>query len=254
MPDREPERGQRPEPPLTGRQRLLRAMRRPSRAQAVVAVLLAVVGFAAVTQVRATEVDNSYAGLREQDLIDVLNGLAGATQRAETEIARLESTRRDLQTSTDNRQAALAQAQERADTLAIMAGLVPVTGPGIRVTVTENGAPVDVNTILDTMEELRAAGAEAMQFNGKVRVVAQTAVEPAPGGIYVDGHLLTAPYVIDAIGDPHNLTGGMTFPEGPRQQFESDGQSVQIEQLQSLDIESTVDATAPDFAQPDTSQ
>ena len=171
-----------PKPP-TGRERLLTALRRPSRAQAVVAVLLAVVGFAGVTQVRATEVDDTYAGLREQDLIDVLNGLAGATQRAETERARLESTRRDLQTSTDNRQAALAQAQERADTLAIMAGQVPVTGPGIRVTIDEDGAPVKADTVLDTIEELRTAGAEAMQFNGKVRVVAQTAVEPAVGGI-----------------------------------------------------------------------
>ena len=246
---------QRPEQAApTGRQRLLSALRRPSRAQAVVAVLLAVVGFAGVTQVRATEVDNSYAGLREQDLIDVLNGLAGATQRAETELARLESTRRDLQTSTDNRQAALAQAKERADTLAIMAGQVPVTGPGIRVRIEEDGAPVNVDTVLDTIEELRAAGAEAMQFNGKVRVVAQTAVEPAVGGLYLDGHLLTAPYVIDVIGDPHNLAGGMTFPSGPRQQFEEDGQSVSIEQLQSLDIESTVDVPAPDFAEPDASQ
>jgi uncharacterized protein YlxW (UPF0749 family) len=249
-----PERSTPPQPP-TGRERLLSALRRPSRAQAVVAVLLAVVGFAAVTQVRATEVDNSYAGLREQDLIDVLNGLAGATQRAETELARLESTRRDLQTSTDNRQAALAQAQERADTLAIMAGQVPVTGPGIRITIDESQAPLkNVDTMLDTIEELRAAGAEAMQFNGKVRVVAQTAVEPAVGGLYVDGHLLTAPYVIDVIGDPHNLAGGMTFPSGPRQQFQEDGQSVTIQQLQSLDIESTVDAPAPDFAQPDPSQ
>ena len=79
-------------------------------------------GFAAVTQVRANEVDNTYAGLREQDLIDVLNGLAGTTQRAETEIARLETTRDDLQSSTDSRQAALPQAQDRSDTLASWPG------------------------------------------------------------------------------------------------------------------------------------
>ena len=77
----------------TGRQRLLAALKRPARAQVVVAILLAAVGFSAVTQVRANEVDNTYAGYREQDLIDVLNGLAGTTQRAESEIARLEATR-----------------------------------------------------------------------------------------------------------------------------------------------------------------
>jgi len=251
MPDTKPRT---PTEPGAGRQRLRTALLKPSRAQVVVAVLLAVVGFAAVTQVRATEVDNTYAGLREQDLIDVLNGLAGTTQRAEAEIARLESTRRDLQSSTDSRQAALAQAQDRADTLAILAGLVPVTGPGIRITITEDSAPVDVDTMLDTIQELRAAGAEAMQINGKVRIVAQSSVEEAAGGIYVDGTLLSAPYVIDVIGEPHTLTGGMTFLQGPQAQFEEDGQSVQIDELQSLDIESVRDPRQPDYAQPDTSQ
>ena len=79
----------------------------------MVGVLLAVVGFAVVTQVRANEVDDTYAGYRQQDLIDVLNGLAGTTQRAEAEIARLESTRDDLQSRHQRRQAALEQAQER---------------------------------------------------------------------------------------------------------------------------------------------
>ena len=251
MPDTEPRT---PPAPETGRQRLRTALTRPTRAQVVVAVLLAVVGFAAVTQVRANGIDDSYAGLREQDLIDVLNGLAGTTQRAESELSRLEATRRDLQSDTDARQAALTQAQERADTLAIMAGLVPVTGPGIRVTVTEDTAPVKVDTMLDTIQELRAAGAEAMQFNGKVRVVAQTSVEEAAGGISVDGTLLTAPYVIDVIGEPHTLSGGMTFLEGPKAQFEEDGQSVQIDELQSLDIQSVREPDQPRYAEPDSSQ
>ena len=115
----------------SGRQRLLGALMRPSRSQAVVGVLLALVGFAAVTQVRFSTVDNRYASLREQDLIDVLNGLAGTSQRAESEITRLQQTRDDLQSRTGAREAALAQAQQEADTLAVMAGLVPVTGPGI---------------------------------------------------------------------------------------------------------------------------
>lgn len=253
MPDTEPRTSPTPAPE-TGRQRLRSALTRPTRAQVVVAVLLAVVGFAAVTQVRANGIDDSYAGLREQDLIDVLNGLAGTTERAESELSRLEATRRDLQSDTDARQAALTQAQERADTLAIMAGLVPVTGPGIRVTVTEESAPVDVDTMLDTIQELRAAGAEAMQFNGKVRVVAQTSVEEAAGGITVDGTLLTAPYVIDVIGEPHTLSGGMTFLEGPKAQFEEDGQSVEIDELQSLDIQSVREPDQPRYAEPDDAQ
>ena len=78
------------------------------------AVLLALVGFAGVTQVRTNQVDDTYAGLREQDLIDILNGLAGTTQRAQAEIQRLEETRDDLQSDTSARQAALEQARQQA--------------------------------------------------------------------------------------------------------------------------------------------
>ena len=238
----------------TGRQRLTHALMHPGRAQVVVAVLLAVVGFAAVTPVRGHQVDDTYAGYREQDLIDVLNGLAGTTQRAQAEISRLESTRQDLQSNTDARQAALTQAQDRADTLAILAGLVPVTGPGIRVTVTETDTPINIDTVLDMIEELRAAGAEAMQVNGKVRIVAQSSIEDAAGGISIDGTVLTSPYVFDVIGDPHTLSGALSFPSGPTEQFEEAGATVDVNELKSLDIESVRQPGQTEYAQPDLGQ
>ncbi|GAA4365006.1 DUF881 domain-containing protein [Nocardioides caricicola] len=239
-----------PETP-TGRERLRRALTRPSRGQLVVAVLLAAVGFAAVTQVRFNEVDDSYGSLREQDLIDVLNGLAVTSQRAEAEIARLESTRDDLLSDTGAREAALAQAQKDADTLSILAGLVPVTGPGIRLTVTEQETAVEVQDMVDTFQELRTAGAEAMQVNGQVRVVASTAVEDATGGLLIGGELVTSPYVIDVIGAPDTLAAAVEFPSGPRDLFEEDGATVEVDELSSLDIESTVKLPKAEYADPE---
>lgn len=243
------------QPAPSGRQRLFRALVRPSRSQAMVAVLLAVLGFAAVTQVRFNEVDNTYGSLREQDLIDVLNGLAGTSQRTEAEIARLQRIRDDLLSDTGSREAALAQAQDEADTLSILAGLVPVTGPGIRVTVTEQTGTVQVQSLVDTLQELRTAGAEAIQINGQVRVVVDTAVEDVSGGLLVGGELVTSPYVIDVIGEPHTLaSSGIDFPDGPRDLFEDDGASVVVDELASLDIESVVKPSKPEYAEPDTAQ
>lgn len=238
----------------TGRQRLVEALSHPSRGQAVVGVLLAVVGFAAVTQVRSTDLDDTYAGYREQDLIDVLSGLAGTTQRAEDELSRLEETRRDLESSTDARRAALSVEKERADTLAILAGLVPVTGPGVRITINETTAPIDIDTLLDTIQELRAADAEAIEVNEQVRVVAQSAIEDGVGGISIDGALLSAPYVIEVIGEPNELSGAMTFPSGPQSDFEADGATVQVQELTSLDIESVQEPPQPRYAEPDPGQ
>ncbi len=241
-------------PARSGRQRLNDALLRPTRAQMIVAALLAVVGFAAVTQMRAYEVDDNYDGYREQALIDVLNGLAGTSQRAQAEITRLEQARAELQSSTSAREAALQQARTRADTLEILAGTVPVTGPGIRITVTETEGPVDIDSVLDTIQELRGAGAEAMQFNGRARVVAETSFEDGIGGIYVDDLLLEPPYVIDVIGNPSALSGGLSFALGPISQLEGDGAVVDVVELQAVDIESVRPQPQADFAEPDTAQ
>jgi uncharacterized protein YlxW (UPF0749 family) len=234
----------------TGRARVVDALRKPSRRQVVVGLLLAVLGFGVVTQMRTYEVNDTYAGYTQQALIDVLNGLAGTTQRAEAELARLEETRSRLQSDTSAERAATEQARAEIDSLEVLAGVVPVTGPGIRITITEETGPVDIDSLLDTVQEMRTAFAEAMQINGQVRIVASTSFEDGVGGIYVDGTLLEPPYVIDVIGDPATLKGGMVFPEGPIAQLEDDGAEVQVEELQSLDIESVTTVERPEFAQP----
>lgn len=235
--------------PDSGRQRLWHALWHPGPSQRIVAGLLALVGFAAVVQLRATHQDDTYAGYRESELIAVLNGLSGTTQRIQVAIARLQDSKSRLEDETSAEQAALQQTEGQVDTLSILAGLVPVTGPGIRITITEETGAVDIDSMLDTIQELRAAGAEAMQINGTVRVVAQTSFEDGTGGILVDGTLVRSPYVIDVIGEPHTLAGSLTFPEGPKSQMEDDGATVSTEELQSIDITAIHDNTRPQYAQ-----
>jgi uncharacterized protein YlxW (UPF0749 family) len=246
-----PEETNHPGPGDEGRERLREALFRPSRGQVIVGVLLAVLGFAAITQVRTNTTDNTYAGYREQDLVDVLSGLSVTSQHAQNELSRLEASRRRLEQNREAQSAALQAAQKQAEELSIMAGWVPVTGPGIRLTVTEGPRPVDVNTVLDTIEELRSAGAEAMQVNGKVRLVAQSSVEPAPGGLKIDGQLVTSPYVIEAIGHTQTLAGALELVDGPIAQFKNDADAtVDLEQLDSLDITAVRQQTTPQYAQP----
>lgn len=234
----------------TGRARLRSALLRPSRSQVVVAVLLAVVAFAAIVQIQTVEDDDTYAGYREQDLVNVLSGLAGASRRARAEITRLETARDELVSDTDAERVALEQATSEADSLSILAGLVPVTGPGIRITITEVTGRVRADTMLNMIQGLRIASAEAMQLNGTVRVVAQTSFTDAEGGLVVDGQQLSSPYVVDVIGEPSTLAGAMSILEGPRVDLQDDGAEVEVTTLASLDIESVREAVEPDFAQP----
>lgn len=225
--------------------------RKPVRTQVVVAVLLALLGFGAVTQVRVNETDDTYSGLRQQDLIDVLSALAVTRQRAEEEVTRLEEVRDRLSDDTSRRQAALEEAQDQLDDLGVLAGLVPATGPGIRVTITEVDGTVSLASLLDTLQELRASGAEAIQVNGTVRVVAQSSFTEVEGGFAIDGELVSGPYVIDVIGDPSTLDSAMSFQLGPEDQLAEDGAETDVEKLTSIDINAVREPEQDEFAVPE---
>ena len=247
--------GQAVEPPEPGRERLRVALTKPSRRQAVVGVLLAVLGFAFVVQVRDTQANDTYAGLRESELIQVLDGLTGTAERARREIDRLETRRDELSDENQARSAALDEAEQRVRTLNIIAGLVPVSGPGLRVTITETTGRVEVGSLLDTVQELRTAGAEAMEFNDSIRLGADSSFDSAVGGIELDDQLLESPYVLEVIGDPHILRTALTFSQGPIETFETeDGATVAVKELEQVEITSVRDADRPEYAEPGSGQ
>ena len=228
---------------------LRRALVQPSRRQAVVGVLLAVLGFAFVVQVRDTAANDTYAGLRESELIQVLDGLTGTAERASREVDRLEERREELLDESTRRAAALEEAEQRVRTLNIVAGLVPVTGEGLRITITESTTRVSVGALLDTVQELRTAGAEAMEFNNSIRLGDDSHFEDAVGGVELDGRLLEPPYVLEVIGDRHLLRTALIFSSGPVETLSEDGATVDIEDLEAVEITSVRESSRPEYAE-----
>ena len=238
-------------PEVTGRDRLVAAIRKPSRGQAVVAVLLAVLGFAGVVQVRANDRDQNFVGARQSDLIALISTLALATDRAESEIAELEETRESLQDDAESTQTALAVAREQVETLGILAGTVPAVGPGVRVTVESRTGTLGTDQLLNGLEELRNAGAEAIEINDTVRVVAQTGLVDSPTeGLLIDGNPVQAPYVIEVIGDPYTLSTALDFDGGFIEEVEAVDGVVEVEELDTVEIASTSRVPEPTFAEP----
>ncbi len=239
-----------PPAPGSGRRRLVDALRGTgSRGQIVVAVLLAILGFAAVVQVRANGRDDRYVGARQGDLIQLINNLSLASQRAEQEINKLQATRSSLLNDTEARRTALQRARQQAETLGILAGTLPAVGPGIRVTVKDSAGEVGTNQLLNGLEELRDAGAEAIEFNDTVRVVAQTGLKDAPGGgVLVDGTRVKAPFVLDVIGDPHTLATALDFYHGFDYEIAQAGGKVDVQELDQVEIGSVVPREQPKYA------
>ncbi len=236
------------------RRKLLAALRRPSRSQLMGGLLVGVLGFGTVTQVHSNQADDTYAGLRSADLIQVLNGLNAQSRRGAKEIANLEQTRAKLSDRTQKRATAITQARQESNTLGILAGTLAAQGPGIRITVTDPKGTVSLNNILDGVEELRAAGAEAMEFNDSVRVVAQTSFEQADRGLLIDTKQITSPYVIDVIGDPDTLAAALDFAGGFSYDVRANKGDVKVQKLDNVKIATVVRAAPPQYAVPNPGQ
>jgi uncharacterized protein YlxW (UPF0749 family) len=239
---------------VSDRRRLLRALLRPGKGQIIAAVLLLALGYAAVTQVRAHGQSDSYAGARQSDLVTLLNSLSLATSRMQREVSRLTETRDSLQTDSNSKQTALDLAKQQASTLAIIAGTVPVVGPGVRVTIHDSASVVSVESLLNGVSELRDAGAEAIAING-TRVVASTAFEQDnEGHLVVGGSPLQSPYVIDVIGDPQTLKSAVSFEGGFAFEVRAAGARLNVQTSDAIEIAAVVTVAPAQYATPSTSE
>ena len=238
------------QPPRTGRQRLVAGLWPPrlTRAQLIVALLLFVLGLGLAIQVRSTS-DNGGAlrGARQEDLVRILTEVDNRTQRLDDEKRGLESQRSELETSSDQSAEALKQTQQKARELGVLAGTVAAQGPGITLTVTDPHGSVEADTLLDTLQELRAAGAEAIQINA-VRVVADTYFTQGTAGVQIDGHNVSQPYVFKVIGNPQDLEPALNIPGGVVQTLEKEQATADVVRAKKIIVDALRPSKQPDYA------
>jgi uncharacterized protein YlxW (UPF0749 family) len=217
-------------------------IKRPSSGSASIAVLLLLLGFALVVQLKSRNDDAALSSARPEDLVRILSDLDAQQTRLRDEINELEDTKRQLDSGTQGQEAALADARKRADELGILAGTLPAEGPGLQLDFVPGGEPVRAETILDAVEELRGAGAEAMQISGAgtapVRIVASTYFVDSSGGdgLNVDGTALTAPYRVTVIGDPQTMLTALNIPGGVVDTVHQHGGTVSVNQADPVRV------------------
>ena len=137
--------------------------------------------------------------------------------------ARIEGLRTDIQEATDGAARSddrIGKVSEQADALAFAAGVGPVSGPGLTVTLAdaprqadrllpEGASPDDLvvhqQDVQAVVNALWAGGAEALQIMDQ-RVISTSAVRCVGNTLILQGRVYSPPYVVRAIGDPDRLT------------------------------------------------
>lgn len=219
------------------------------RAAALIGVLTAALGFAIAVQVHANSSSDSLSNLREDDLIVILDNQNARADRLGQQITGLQQALLRLRDSGDRAAAAKQQAEQDAAALGVLLGTLPATGPGVRVTIADPSHKLKPEDLLDVIEELRGAGAEAIQF-GSVRVSTSTAFTALGAGVAVDGTGLTPPYAVLAIGDAKTLDTALNIPGGVAATVRAVGGELTVAEQRRVTISVIRALPVPKYASP----
>jgi uncharacterized protein YlxW (UPF0749 family) len=214
-------------------------LRRPTVFGVLAVILCLVLGAAIATQVRRTESGDTLESARPADLVTLLDSLRQREASLTNQIADLQRTLAALKASGTNDQAAIADAQSRLTALSILVGTVAATGPGVTLSIGDAVGGVSPEVMIDVINELRAAGAEAIEVSAgsvAVRVGVDTSVGGGPGALSIDGQTLSPPYSVTAIGDPPTLAAALNIPGGAIDSVERVGATVDVRQSDHVNV------------------
>jgi len=166
----------------------------------------------------------------------------------------------DLQQGARGNTEASRVLKEQLQEVRMLAGLVAVHGPGLKVTLRDSPvkrlsdvSPEDSQQYLvhdadlnGLVEELKAAGAEALAISGvdprnMQRVVVNTTARCVGPNAVVNGTQLSAPYTIYAVGNPKDLRSALEMRNGYIQ-------TRYLDVLKMINIEESQELVLPEYA------
>lgn len=234
------------------RRNLLRDFFRPSRGQLTVGLALFVTSLIVVITLGSQANQPDFSNVRQAELIQLLDNITAETRRLEDESRELEAARTELISGANREEAARLEAERRIQQAEILAGVVPATGPGVRIAITAAEDKFTAELLLDAVEELRDAGAEVMEIDDRVRLVTASWFATVDGTLQADGTPLGSTIVIEAIGDPDTLSEATRFRGGLVSTIEGERVrgTARVAKVDDLRIDSVVTPTPPRFARP----
>ncbi|HLK59360.1 MAG TPA: DUF881 domain-containing protein [Chthonomonadaceae bacterium] len=181
----------------------------------------------------------------------------------EDEIKKLNQQKTELENKLAKGTNAASALNKELQESKFLAGLTDAIGPGIQVTLTDShkqpliaSEQMKLNILIhdqdiaNVINEMKAAGAEAISVNDK-RVVATTSIRCVGPVIQISGVPTAPPYVIQAIGDPEALYGGLKTQGGVLTELtQFDPDMAKIEKKSLLRLPAYAGSTHSTFAHP----
>ena len=169
----------------------------------IVLVSVMLMQFRTVEQTDITAIEN----MRESELRTALAEWKNRYEDMNTQLEDVNARITEYRKNIEDNEVAADLIEEELQESNLLVGKTDVYGEGVTVTLNNGDMGVQAYDLIDLVNELRYAGAEAISING-IRVLPMTYIVDMGEYTYimVDLQRLEAPYVVKAIGDKEELT------------------------------------------------
>lgn len=220
----------------------------PKQRKYLIAILATLLGIFITIAIRQNDEPGLLTSAREDELVLILDDLSKQKDLLEVELIKQKQTLDSLKNGSNDE--AQAASQKRIDQLILLSGTAPVSGRGIQVLMTGDTYSINAFTILDTVQELRDAGAVAIEING-IRIINSTYFNDTVNGININLTGIRSPYKLLALGDPETMSTALKIPGGMSESISTTGGRVVITESSSIEVNSVASITTPQYAQED---
>jgi len=188
----------------------------------------------------------------KQQMVRMRRQFAAATQRSAALQRQLGVMRLRVASGAALTRTQSAQFARQLKEVQLIAGLTPVSGPGVIIILNDNpvaakavaGLDLPLGLVHDrdltnVVNELRAANAEAIAIRGvgddaSIRVTGYTPIRCVGPVVHVNGDPKAPPFRIEAVGDPQRLKTALTFAGGVKDYLSNQGLVVRVERASRL--------------------
>lgn len=205
----------------------------------IMCFLLIYVTFVQLKTVEVTDV-TAIKNMRETELRTALSDWKTKYEEVNKKLEETNVKVNEYKDKVNNNQEASELLQKELDQLNILVGKTDVIGEGIILTLTdgtdESYATISAYDLMNLVNELRLAGAEAISINGERIIFSTDIVDVNNSFVVISGQRIVSPYTIKAIGNQTYLESALITKNGYVDTLKASEKSVTIEKSKNVTI------------------
>ena len=202
----------------------------------IMSVILACIMFMQFKVVNETEIAEIET-MREEELQSALADWKEKYKEVEAKLEETNNKINEYKEKSENSEETKKLVEKELEEANLILGKTDVTGNGIQITLTDNYEKAyTYKDLLTLINELRAAGAEAISINGERVINITDIVDISNRYILVNSNKISSPYTVLAIGDENYLTSTLNIKNGYVDIKQKEGYNISVENKTNIKI------------------